>query len=35
MIQVIKHGNTVRTYRCKKCGCVFTANQTDIDNISR
>lgn len=34
MVEVIKHGNTFHTYRCKECDCVFTASQTDLDNIS-
>lgn len=34
MITIIRNGKTVRTYHCKECGCVFTASQTDRDNIS-
>lgn len=29
MIQVIKHGNTVHTYKCSKCGCIFIANEVE------
>ena len=31
MIKVIKHGNTVHTYKCGRCGCIFTANKRDIE----
>lgn len=35
MIKVIKHGNTVHTYKCIKCGCIFIADEIDtkIDGI--
>lgn len=35
MIKVIKHGNTVHTYRCIKCGCIFIAGEieTKINGI--
>lgn len=29
MIQVIKHGNTVHTYKCSECGCIFIANEVE------
>ena len=32
MIKVIKHGNTVHTYKCAKCECIFTASKRDIEN---
>ena len=31
MIQVIKHGNTIRTYKCPDCGCVFIADQEEYE----
>lgn len=31
MLKIIKHGNTVHTYKCIKCGCIFTANKRDIE----
>ena len=31
MIKVIKHGNTVHTYKCAKCECIFTASKRDIE----
>jgi uncharacterized Zn finger protein len=36
MIKVIKHGNTVHTYKCIKCGCIFIADEieTKIDGIN-
>ena len=30
MIQVIKHGDRIYTYRCLRCQCVFTAHTSDI-----
>ena len=35
MITVIKHGNTVHTYKCIKCGCIFIADEmeTKINGI--
>ena len=35
MIKVIKHGNTVYTYKCIKCGCIFIADEieTKINGI--
>ena len=35
MIKVIKHGNTVNVYKCKKCDCIFIADEQDtlIDGI--
>lgn len=29
MIKVIKSGNTVKTFSCEKCGCVFEASKKD------
>lgn len=29
MIKVIKHGNTVNVYKCKKCDCIFIADEQD------
>ena len=36
MIKVIKHGNTVHTYKCIKCGCIFIASEieTKIEDIN-
>ena len=31
MIKIIKHGKTVHTYKCDRCGCIFTANERDIE----
>lgn len=31
MIQVIKHGNTIRTYKCPDCGCVFIADEEEYE----
>lgn len=33
MIEVIKHGNYVRLYKCTHCGCLFKANKNDINCI--
>ena len=30
MIKVIKHGNTVHTYKCGRCGCIFIADNSEI-----
>ena len=30
MIQVIKHGDRIHTYKCLRCQCVFTAHTSDI-----
>ena len=30
MIQVIKHGDRIYTYKCLRCQCVFTAHTSDI-----
>ena len=30
MIQVIKHGDRIHTYKCLKCQCIFTAHTSDI-----
>ena len=29
MIKVIKHKNTVNVYKCKKCDCIFIADEQD------
>lgn len=34
MIEVIKHGNYVRLYKCLHCGCLFKANKNDINCIN-
>ena len=36
MIKIIKHGNTVHTYKCIKCGCIFIASEieTKIEDIN-
>ena len=31
MLKIIKHGNTVHTYKCSRCDCIFTANKRDIE----
>lgn len=31
MLKIIKHGNTVHTYKCAKCSCIFTASKRDIE----
>ena len=31
MLKIIKHGNTVHTYKCCKCDCIFTASKRDIE----
>lgn len=31
MLKIIKHGNTVHTYKCCRCGCIFTASKRDIE----
>lgn len=31
MLKIIKHGNTVHTYKCAKCDCIFTASKRDIE----
>ena len=31
MLKIIKHGNTVHTYKCGRCGCIFTASERDIE----
>ena len=31
MLKIIKHGNTVHTYKCGRCGCILTANKRDIE----
>ena len=30
MIKVIKHGDTVHTYKCSRCGCIFIADNSEI-----
>ena len=32
MLKIIKHGNTVHTYKCAKCECIFIASKRDIEN---
>lgn len=29
MVEVIKHGNTVHTYKCSECGCIFIADKAE------
>ncbi len=29
-MQVIKHGNTYRTYACRECTCAFEAAKKDV-----
>ena len=31
MIQIIKHGDRIHTYKCLRCRCVFTAHTSDIN----
>lgn len=33
MIEVIRHGNYVRLYKCLQCRCLFRANKNDINCI--
>lgn len=35
MIKVIKHGNTVHTYKCSECSCIFIADkaETEVNGI--
>ena len=30
MLKIIKHGNTVHTYKCSRCGCIFIADNSEI-----
>lgn len=30
MLKIIKHGNTVHTYKCGRCGCIFIADNSEI-----
>lgn len=32
MIEVIKHGNTVRVYKCPNCECVFKVDRLEYKN---
>ena len=36
MLKIIKHGNTVHTYKCGRCGCIFIASEieTKIEDIN-
>ena len=36
MLKIIKHGNTVYTYKCIKCGCIFIASEIEakIEDIN-
>lgn len=36
MLKIIKHGNTVHTYKCGRCGCIFAASKrdTEIEDIN-
>ena len=36
MLKIIKHGNTVHTYKCIKCGCIFIASEIEakIEDIN-
>lgn len=29
MLKIIKHGNTVHTYKCGRCGCIFIASEIE------
>lgn len=31
MIKVIKHGNTVHTYKCSRCSCIFIADKAETE----
>lgn len=33
MTTIIKHGNTVRIYKCDKCGCIFMKSERDIEEL--
>lgn len=30
MLKIIKHRNTVHTYKCGRCGCIFIADNSEI-----
>ena len=30
MLKIIKHGNTVHTYKCGRCSCIFIADNSEI-----
>ena len=30
MLKIIKHVNTVHTYKCGRCGCIFIADNSEI-----
>lgn len=30
MLKIIKHGNTVHIYKCRRCGCIFIADNSEI-----
>lgn len=32
MKEIIKHGNTVRKFKCHKCGCKFKASETEYSS---
>lgn len=34
MVEVIKHGDTVHTYKCSECGCIFIADKTEEEIMS-
>lgn len=33
MTTIIKHGNTVRIYKCDKCGCIFIKSEREIKEL--
>lgn len=33
MFKVIKHGNTIRIYKCDKCGCIFIASKREMEDL--
>lgn len=32
-MEIIKHGNTYKKYKCRECGCVFHYTERDVKNI--
>lgn len=30
---IIKHGNTIRIYKCDKCGCIFIKNKREMEDL--
>ena len=28
---IVKHGDTIKTFTCERCGCIFTADENDYN----